>query len=261
MAFTVQDFHELVRLLNEHPEWREELRRLVLADDLLRLPALMQDLAHHTQLLAEAQQRTEAQVQALAARLEALAARVEALTAQVEALAEAQQRTEQRVAELAEHTDRRLSELQARLDEVVRDLGQLKADNLEHLYREGASSYFSAVVTHLRLLRGHELDQVLVAAAESAVITWEERDDVLRADLVARGRLRSTGQETYLVAEVSWGVAPRDVERAHRRAEILGRASGLAVAAVVAGRSILPEAAQLAQSLGVAQVVDGAMQS
>ena len=95
MAFTVQDFHDLVRLLAEHPEWRDELRRLVLAEDLLHLPRLVRELGEQTRCLAEAQQRTET-------RLEALTTRVEALTERVDALAEAQRRTEARLEALAE---------------------------------------------------------------------------------------------------------------------------------------------------------------
>ena len=52
MAFTVQDFHDLIGILEQHPEWRTELRRLVLTEELLSLPQI-------TQALAEAQQRTE----------------------------------------------------------------------------------------------------------------------------------------------------------------------------------------------------------
>jgi hypothetical protein len=30
MAFTVSDFRDLIRLLEEHPDWRDELRRVLL---------------------------------------------------------------------------------------------------------------------------------------------------------------------------------------------------------------------------------------
>lgn len=109
------------------------------------------------------------------------------------------------------------------------------------------------------MLAGHEVDRLLEAAVARDAITWAERDDVLKADLVARGRLRSTGQEAYLVVEVSWGVGTEDVERAHRRAGRLQKATGLALAAV-AGVSILPEARQLAETLGVIRVTDGVLE-
>jgi hypothetical protein len=73
MAFTVRDFADLRRLLGTHPEWRVELRQLVLPDELLTLPASVRELA-------QAQARTEQRVAELA---------------------QAQARTEQRVAELA----------------------------------------------------------------------------------------------------------------------------------------------------------------
>ena len=69
MPFTVDDFGDLLRLLDQHPEWRSELRRHVLTDELLELPALMRQLAE---------------------RVDGLAARVDALVA-------AQTRTERRV--------------------------------------------------------------------------------------------------------------------------------------------------------------------
>jgi archaellum component FlaC len=65
MPFTVQDFHDLVRILEDKPEWRAELRRLVLTDELLALP---EEVAR----LAQAQRRTEEQVAELAAALRAL---------------------------------------------------------------------------------------------------------------------------------------------------------------------------------------------
>lgn len=32
MAFTVEDFHDLVQLLEDRQDWRTEIRRLVLTD-------------------------------------------------------------------------------------------------------------------------------------------------------------------------------------------------------------------------------------
>ena len=38
MAFTVEDFEDLQRLLAEHPEWRAQLRPLILGDEFLQVP-------------------------------------------------------------------------------------------------------------------------------------------------------------------------------------------------------------------------------
>src|SRR6267142_2366546 len=97
MAFNVEEFQDLIRLLQERPEWRADLRRLVLTDELLALPELVRELV-------QAQQRTEGRI----GRLE------EALIA----LTETQQRIEIRVGRLEEslaslraETERRFQEL------------------------------------------------------------------------------------------------------------------------------------------------------
>lgn len=78
MAFTVEDFHDLIHLLAQHPEWRAGLRRHVLSDELVDLPASMQRLTDavtaltaRVDALAEAQTRTET---TLTSRIDALAA-------------------------------------------------------------------------------------------------------------------------------------------------------------------------------------------
>jgi len=55
MALTLNDVRDLTQLLALHPEWRAEVRRLVLTDELLELPGLVHNLA-------AAQLRTEAAV-------------------------------------------------------------------------------------------------------------------------------------------------------------------------------------------------------
>lgn len=72
MAMTAAEFRELVNALYEHPEWRAELRRLVLTDEILSLPEIVRQLA-------EAQRRTEQQVEELARRMDMLTQRVDNL--------------------------------------------------------------------------------------------------------------------------------------------------------------------------------------
>lgn len=49
MSFTPTDFHDLVRWVEAHPEWRAELRRLVLTDSLLALPEQVAELRADTE--------------------------------------------------------------------------------------------------------------------------------------------------------------------------------------------------------------------
>jgi len=104
-AFTVRQFFDLVVALEEHPEWRQELRRLLLTEEVLTLPQAVRELT-------EAHMRAEERL----SRLEAAVAE----------LAEAQKRTEQRVEELAEaqkRTEQRLSNVEDRLGRLERIVG------------------------------------------------------------------------------------------------------------------------------------------
>lgn len=64
MAFSVEDFQDLLRLLEEHPQWQADLRRRLLTDELLELPALVRQLAaaqvHTEQRLAELAEKISA---------------------------------------------------------------------------------------------------------------------------------------------------------------------------------------------------------
>ena len=42
MTFTIEDYRDLLQLLSERPEWRSELRQLLLFDALLILPETLE---------------------------------------------------------------------------------------------------------------------------------------------------------------------------------------------------------------------------
>jgi hypothetical protein len=225
MAFMVEDFKDLIDLLAQHPEWRAELRRHVLSDDLIELPALVRQLV-------EAQARSTS--------------RLDRLEATVQALAEAQARTEARVAELAEAQAR----AEARLSRIEDHLGHVEGDVLELRYRGLAPAYFGPIARRLRVIDKGRLGDLLDDAIDEGRLTWEDRSAIMLADLVLTGRRRQDGQDVYLLAEISVGVGTSDVERASERAALLAKL-GRPVVPIVAGRRINPEAAALADKRGV----------
>jgi hypothetical protein len=98
----VNDLQDFLRLLRERPEWLDEVRRVVLTDELLALP----------RELAEAQLRTDARFAELAEAIQRLGLRFE----------EAQRRNEEQLAELRRQTDVRfagLAEAQRRNEEQL----------------------------------------------------------------------------------------------------------------------------------------------
>ncbi len=116
MAFTVEDFSGLLRLLHEHPEWRAQLRAILLGEELLSLPQLLRELADEVRRLTEAHRRGEERL----ARLEEAQIRSEERLARLE---EAQIRSEGRLARL-EEAQIRSEERLARLEEAVLELAR-----------------------------------------------------------------------------------------------------------------------------------------
>jgi hypothetical protein len=245
MPFTIDDFPDLLRLLDQHPEWRAELRRHVLGDELPELPALARQLI-------EAQTRTEA-------RVDALTARVDALTARVDALAEAQARTAEQLSVLTAHvgslTDR-VDGLSDRVDTMGNRVGDLSGKMLEIRYRDRAGAYFNPLAGRVRVLDPGRLADRLDDAVEAGQLTTGERATVLQTDLVLTGSRRDDRAEVYLVVEVSVGIGSHDVERAVQRAQLLAKL-GRPVVPVVAGEWIIAETAAQARAAGVWQVLDG----
>jgi hypothetical protein len=231
MPFTVTDFHDLVRLLEEHSDWRTELRRVLLSQDLLDLPRAVQELA-------VAQRRTEEAITHLTERMELGFA---------DAADDRQRIRERMELGFADATiDRR---------DMRRDIGQLKGLGQEQCYRDRAAAIFGRL-----LVQGYDAtNQVadhLQEARRLGVISDREYQDVLAADLLWGGQLRGSRQPLVVVLEASWTVGAIDVERAASRAAVL-RQAGLKALPVAAGQEWPPNTQDEARRAGVAIVQDG----
>ncbi len=274
MAFIVNDMQELTKILTLHPEWRAEVRRLVLTDELLALPQTVQELV-------AAQQRTEQRVGELAAaqqrteeRLNQLATAQQRTEQRVGELAAAQQRTEERLNQLAtaqQQTEERLQRLEAAVAELTRvvtvlsktvdkmqtRLSKVDGWQLERSYVDRAAGYFGNWLRRVRVVWPGELDEVLEDRLET-MLTTEERSEVLRLDAIIRGKVRQlTDQpEVYLAVEASLTIERNDVARARRRAALLQRL-GVRAIPVVTGEAIEAAAAEDAVQNGVAVLQNG----
>jgi hypothetical protein len=242
--------------LQARPEWRADLWRFVLTDELLALP----------EQVARLQVKADQRFHELAEQIAALAEAQRCTEGQVTALIKAQKRTEERVVALAEAQNRTNEQIAAltrvvyALTEDVRvlkiDVGDLKGDNLERRYRERAPAYFGHLVRRMHVLSAEELAGLLEDAVDQGQLTEAEKDEAILTDVVVRGRYQGSGAEMYLVIEVSWGVDVHDVERAVQRAAVLGKL-GIPALPVVAGKALTAQAEQLAHEQHVWQVIDG----
>src|SRR5262249_10829285 len=133
MAFTVNDFQDLLRLLRQHPEWRDQLRDVLLGDELLGLPATVARLVAALEQLTEEVRRRPQRMEAVEGRLE----RVEET--------------------LAEH-GQRLDRMEGTLVRQDAKLGDLSGYVLEQRVREGAAAYFGSSLDRIRVQESQELD-------------------------------------------------------------------------------------------------------
>jgi hypothetical protein len=279
MAFTVNDLNDLLRILREQPEWLAEVRRVVLTDELLKLPDLVRELVEAQrrtdERLAEFQQRIERQIAEFQQRIERQMAefqqrierqmaefqqRIEQQMAEFQQrierqMAEFQQRTDQRFAELAEaqrRTDERLAEFQQRTEEQI---GELKGTLLEMDYRAKVGAIFGSRLKKPKVVDAGDMWDVLRDRLDE-----EEIRQIVALDLIVRGRLlppQGEG-ELWLAVEVSYIVDQNDVMRAAARAALL-RKAGLPAIPVAAGKRLTQGASALATESRVVLVQDGSL--
>ncbi|GBC84806.1 Chromosome partition protein Smc [bacterium HR11] len=208
MTFTVEDFADLLRLLDEHPEWREELRRRLLTEGLLTLPE-RED--HHfrqilliLQELAEAQKRTEDELRVLAQRVDGLTARLDQLTARVDDLAAQVQALSQRVDDLAAQVQAlavRFEELTGQVQSLTRRVDRFGARLGVETERQGRARL--AEVLHRK---GFRLLEPILAMARGPL----EVDGLARAET-------PDGRRMWVLLEATERVFPRNVRRFIRK--------------------------------------------
>src|ERR1700675_664710 len=186
MAFRVEDFHDLVRLLEERPEWRAELRRLVLTEELLAVP----------EQIARLRQETDQRFQALAEALATLTARIDTLTDRLDTLTH------------------RLDTLTTQVSTLTGHVGDLRGESLERRYRTRVFAYFARLLRRPHALTPDETVSLLEEAIERGMLAREQAHELSLADIIVRGASPADGSTLYLVVEVSVGIGVKDFTRA-----------------------------------------------
>lgn len=227
---TVNDLHDLVRLLTQHPEWQAELRRLLLTDELLELPAIVRQLV-------EAQRRTEEQV----ARLTEAQQRTE----------EAQRRTEEQIAKLTETVAWLVEETRGLREWQRGEAGRREGERYERNLIKRAALLFMGG-------QGGSTDNPLV---QERLVRWlrpilsidrllPPHEDPSYADIIWwKG-------DKVLIGEASLKIDRHDVLRALQWAQTLRNAGVDATPFVAGDEWATPEAQQLAQEKGVEWLID-----
>nr|WP_297806919.1 hypothetical protein [Tepidiforma sp.] len=154
-----------------------------------------------------------------------------------------------------ERVEARLDSIEKRLARVEGELGNLTGGQIEDRLSHEPGKYLGRPYRKVRKIIVSE-DAEVDAAIEAGVLSEDEYQDVLRADVVVRVTpRRGEGSERVVVVEASKVVDRGDVERAARRAALLGRVWPGTEGAVF-GYAITAGARELAEASGVRVLVE-----
>ena len=199
---TINTREELIRVLDERPEWNEALRSRMLSRELLNLP----------QAFAEFAERTERRLAVL----------------------------ETTLAEFIASTNQRLASLEEGQARVENDVATLKAAHARNGALR-ITRHIARVVNcrQVRLLEGGEILDWL-DAPDSAGISPNELLSFENADIIIEATHRETGETHYIAVEASYTAGRRDTDRAIRNAAFLTRFTGQPAHAVIASQRVRP---------------------
>ena len=213
---TIHTIEDLVRVLDERPEWNEALRAKVLSQELLNLPQKLADFAETTERRLTALEATQAAMQETQAAMQAA------------------------LAKFIENTDQRLMALESGVNRLDSHLAPIRAAHA----RNGALLIVARIarVVGCREYRVLNLGDVLnmIDDADTDDIPPNELTSFENADIIIEAMPRDNGEIHYIAVEASYTGGWRDVDRATRNAGYLTRFTGRPAHAVVAAQRIRP---------------------
>ena len=170
--------------------------------------------------------------------------------------------TDQRLEALETHaadTNRRLTSLETNVSSLKTDVSSLNGSDLERRARE---SILNIAKDELNLTRGRillargrdtaaELLESITSAEENGLITEQQADNVLVADIIIRARRTDDKRYIHAVFEVSRTIRLGDIQRAHDRAATIAAVTDEPTIAAVIGQVIRPPQQEQTGTMGV----------
>lgn len=221
---TINTIEDLIRLLDEHPEWAEALRARLLTRELLEVP---ETLARF--------------IEAANARFDRLESDVAVLKEDVAVLKEDVGVLKEDVGVLKSHSG------------FLRGIALERSLERRIMPFAGQRFRLRRAEIVVGALQGIQLDfrDTIEDRLDSAQITAAQKDRLFFTDFILRGIRQDTRDPLWVAVEASSKVRERDIERAVETANIINRTFDEEVAPVVAGFDIDPEDLQRANEAGV----------
>jgi len=222
--YVVRNFADILRVLREHPEWLEELRKVILTSELLELPKKVDELLTRVGRLEKDVGTLKQDVTILKQDVAVLKQDVAVLKQDVAILKQDVAILKQDVAILKQDVAILKEDVAILKQDVAYlkgEVGRLKGNDFERRIREKYYAYFGRILKKAKLIPFEEILPILDDAEDRKEITLEQRDAVLRLDVLISGQIRELGKDVVLAVEVSYSLYPEDLERAFERAQVL----------------------------------------
>ena len=263
----INDISDLARILEEHPEWAETLRSLLLTRELVELPEKVAQLTERVDRLILEQRE-------IIRRLDEFIQEQREINQEQR---EINRRVDQRLARLEEialRSEERLTNLETETGQLRIQVGNLEnqvgnlEDHVGHLRGDALENQLQGSIRPLVCQRfglrrpvvlksrfislDAALYEQLYAAESGGVITEDQLLQLEQADFILSAQRKESRAALYLVVEVSRTVNERDIARAHSRAATLAAATGAETLPLVIGNFIPEPQERQAQELQVA---------
>ena len=224
-------YQDFLDFLEGNPEYLHDIRVRLLSPEFIALP---EQFAQLVGLVTELSTSFQAFATATDRRLEALETH-------------------------AADTNRRLTSLETNVSSLKTDVSSLNGSDLERRARE---SILNIAKDELNLTRGRillargrdtaaELLESITVAEENGLITEQQADNVLVADIIIRARRTDDKRHIHAVFEVSRTIRLGDIQRAHDRAATIAAVTDEPTIAAVIGQVIRPPQQEQAGTMGV----------
>ena len=212
---SINDIADLVQILQDHPEWRNTVRGLIVGEELANMP---NEVAIFVKATNENFNLIHQQFEKVDQRLEKVDQRLERLETDV-----AEIKTD--VATLKEDVSR----MGGTVSRLIGDDYESHVATYVHRFLSRNSGINASVLFTQR--DKSALTGLLDEAEKQGVIEAEETDELDKADLI----LTTDGPTDYILAEVSITIQQDDIDRAVERARLFAKATARTVAPIAIG--------------------------
>ncbi|MCY4653972.1 MAG: hypothetical protein OXC95_12510 [Dehalococcoidia bacterium] len=227
---TINTTDDLLSLLNENHEFREAVRRAILTEELMSLPAVFSSFASEVRsdikILKDGYNELRQGQQELNDKYQSLSDGQQELNDKYQSLSDGQQELNDKYQSLSDGQQ----ELRQGQHRHTNDIGELKGIGLEtKLFNRGPS----LIATLLKVRRSErvrvaetdanseEFNNVIYKAQDAGVIANDEYERLLNTDMIIRSARTGTPGPVYTAIESSYSVTREDIEKVSRTASIL----------------------------------------